>query len=152
MPDHLHLFCAPRDLNFTLDAWVTYWKSQFKKKLNGRVKLPLNPDLKKTSTSVLQSSFYSEADEEFQRQWVRNSQVIAMAKNGASEGSDSLPALIREPSDYRWQEGKPWDTRLRRWENYEQKWRYLRENPVREGLVKNPEDWSYQGMLHVLRW
>ena len=31
MPDHLHLFCAPRDLNFMLNAWVKYWKSQFTK-------------------------------------------------------------------------------------------------------------------------
>jgi len=31
MPDHLHLFCSPRDLNYTLDAWVKYWKSQFSK-------------------------------------------------------------------------------------------------------------------------
>lgn len=31
MPDHLHLFCAPRDLEISLDAWVKYWKSQFTK-------------------------------------------------------------------------------------------------------------------------
>lgn len=31
MPDHVHLFCAPRDLSITLDAWVKYWKSQFTK-------------------------------------------------------------------------------------------------------------------------
>jgi REP element-mobilizing transposase RayT len=126
MPDHLHLFCAPRDHNLTLDAWVMYWKSQFKKKLNariGRVRLPPNPDLKKTSTDVPQSRFYTEADEEFQRKWIRNSQMIGMANKGDSEGGASLPALIGKPADYRWQEGKPWDTRLRRWENYEQKWR-----------------------------
>lgn len=29
MPDHLHLFAAPRDLSFTLKRWLTYWKSQF---------------------------------------------------------------------------------------------------------------------------
>jgi putative transposase len=31
MPDHLHLFCSPRDLKFTLEAWVRYWKSQFRR-------------------------------------------------------------------------------------------------------------------------
>jgi len=132
-----------------------YWKSQFKKKLNariGRVRLPPNPDLKKTSTDVPQSRFYTEADEEFQRKWIRNSQMIGMANKGDSEGGASLPALIGKPADYRWQEGKPWDTRLRRWENYEQKWRYLQENPVREGLVGDPAEWPYQGMLHVLQW
>ena len=29
MPDHIHLFCSPRDLRFTVDRWVAYWKSQF---------------------------------------------------------------------------------------------------------------------------
>ncbi len=32
MPDHLHLFCAPRDLRFTIEKWMTFWKSQFSKK------------------------------------------------------------------------------------------------------------------------
>ena len=31
MPDHLHLFCAPRDLTISIEAWMTYWKSQFRK-------------------------------------------------------------------------------------------------------------------------
>jgi putative transposase len=29
MPDHLHLFCAPRDLSFTIEAWIAYWKREF---------------------------------------------------------------------------------------------------------------------------
>ena len=29
MPDHLHLFCSPVDLNITLDNWVRYWKTRF---------------------------------------------------------------------------------------------------------------------------
>ena len=31
MPDHLHLFAAPRDLHFTIERWITFWKSQFSK-------------------------------------------------------------------------------------------------------------------------
>jgi len=31
MPDHLHLFAAPRDLSFTVQRWISYWKSQFSK-------------------------------------------------------------------------------------------------------------------------
>jgi putative transposase len=31
MPDHLHLFCAPRDFNFTIEKWVAYWKSLFRR-------------------------------------------------------------------------------------------------------------------------
>jgi putative transposase len=29
MPDHLHLFCAPWDLHFDIDQWITFWKRQF---------------------------------------------------------------------------------------------------------------------------
>jgi putative transposase len=29
MPDHLHLFCAPHDLHFNIDQWITFWKSEF---------------------------------------------------------------------------------------------------------------------------
>jgi putative transposase len=34
-----------------------------------------------------------------------------------------------------------WDTQLRRGENYETKWRYVLQNPVRAGLVAALEDW-----------
>ncbi len=32
-------------------------------------------------------------------------------------------------------------------ESYSQKWDYVRENPVRAGLVKRAEDWPYAGAL-----
>jgi putative transposase len=32
MPDHLHCFCAPRDLNFTIEQWIKYWKGEFRRK------------------------------------------------------------------------------------------------------------------------
>lgn len=31
MPDHLHLLAAARDLSFSIEPWITYWKSQFSK-------------------------------------------------------------------------------------------------------------------------
>ena len=88
MPDHLHLFAAPRDLRFTVERWLTYWKSQFSK---------------------------------------------AQAR-----------------ADWRWQ-ALAFHRRLRRPESYAEKWNYVRENPVRAGLVTGPEAWPYQGMIHELR-
>jgi REP element-mobilizing transposase RayT len=41
--------------------------------------------------------------------------------------------------------------RLRDDESYAQKWEYVRANPVRAGLVEQPEDWPYQGVLNELR-
>lgn len=45
-----------------------------------------------------------------------------------------------------------WDTQLRRTESYEEKWDYVTENPVRAGLVRNSEEWPYQGEINVLNW
>ena len=45
-----------------------------------------------------------------------------------------------------------WDTRLRREENYDEKWDYVVRNPERAGLVPRAEDWPYQGELNEFRW
>lgn len=91
MPDHIHLFCAPRDLNCRLKAWITYWKN------------------------------------EVTRQWPRKNEK---------------PIWQREF----------WDTQLRREESYGNKWEYVRQNPVRAGLVESPDDWPFCGEINVLRW
>ncbi len=52
------------------------------------------------------------------------------------------------PSPY-WQKGF-FDHALRSEESYEQKWLYVRENPVRAGLVIKAQDWPYQGEIHPL--
>jgi putative transposase len=89
MPDHLHLFAAPGELELPLGSWVRYWKSEFSKRHG-------NPDLG----------------------W---------------------------QTDY-------WDTTLRAGETYLNKWEYVRNNPVRHGLVNKAEDWPFQGEIHVLPW
>ena len=40
---------------------------------------------------------------------------------------------------------------LRSSESYEQKWEYVRENPVRAGLVSVAGDWNFQGELSNIR-
>jgi putative transposase len=35
------------------------------------------------------------------------------------------------------------DHRLRQDESHDEKWKYIKLNPVRAGFVKNPEDWPY---------
>ncbi len=40
---------------------------------------------------------------------------------------------------------------LRSDESYSEKWNYVRENPVRAGLVPRPEDWKYHGSIHFIR-
>ena len=46
--------------------------------------------------------------------------------------------------DRLWQPGF-FDHLLRNDESYAEKWRYVRDNPVRQGLVEKWEDWPYRG-------
>jgi putative transposase len=48
-----------------------------------------------------------------------------------------------------WQEGF-FDHVLRNDESYAQKWKYVRQNPVRAGLVTSAEDWEYQGEIVII--
>ena len=48
-----------------------------------------------------------------------------------------------------WQPGF-FDHLLRHCESYAEKWDYVWRNPVRAGLVTKPEDWPYQGEIHVI--
>ena len=50
-----------------------------------------------------------------------------------------------------WQDGC-WDTQMRIGAQYEEKWQYIRNNPVRKGLVENADDWPYQGVMNELVW
>ena len=39
---------------------------------------------------------------------------------------------------------------LRSNESYSEKWKSVRENPVRAGLVKSVDDWPYQGQIVLI--
>jgi len=41
-----------------------------------------------------------------------------------------------------------WDRQM--WSDHtcDVKWLYVRNNPVRHGLVKHPDDWPFQGVMH----
>ncbi|HSP44953.1 MAG TPA: hypothetical protein VLO30_03075, partial [Chthoniobacterales bacterium] len=51
--------------------------------------------------------------------------------------------MLRQPV---WQR-RFFDHVLRSDESYTQKWNYVRENPVRAGLVMNATDWPYAGEI-----
>jgi len=63
----------------------------------------------------------------------------------------SLFTKRHEIDGHRWQ-SRQWDRRVRTRKSYEEKWEYIRHNPVRHGLVEKPEDWPYQGELFTLDW
>jgi REP element-mobilizing transposase RayT len=45
-----------------------------------------------------------------------------------------------------WQQGF-FDHLIRHSESYAEKWEYVRQNPVRAGLVAAPDEWSWQGEI-----
>jgi putative transposase len=45
-----------------------------------------------------------------------------------------------------WQRGF-FDHLIRHSESYAEKWEYVRQNPVRAGLVANPDEWKWQGEI-----
>ena len=58
--------------------------------------------------------------------------------------SAGLKRFVRSEThaDWRWQDGI-FDRLLRKDEFLESKWFYIRENPVRAGLVERWQDWPY---------
>jgi len=55
-------------------------------------------------------------------------------------------AFQQQVKRFRWQPGF-FDHLLRNDESYAQKWAYVRDNPVRAGLVAWTEQWPYQGEI-----
>jgi putative transposase len=45
-----------------------------------------------------------------------------------------------------------WDTQLRAGENYHEKWEYVRNNPVRKGLVASADEWPYCSVINEFVW
>jgi putative transposase len=44
------------------------------------------------------------------------------------------------------------DRFLRSSDNYSEKWNYVRENPVRKGLIASADAWPWQGVIHDLQY
>lgn len=70
----------------------------------------------------------------------------ARPPNGDAGGRASLRA-----APWRWQ-SDCWDTQMRSGDQYHEKGLYVRENPMRAGLVEDAEAWPFQGELNVLQW
>ena len=81
--------------------------------------------------------------------FVRGGEDFKLAQwvNGLKRSvSVALEATKKSPV---WQPGF-FDHLLRNDESYSQKWEYVRENPVRAGLVKLCDEWPYQGEFVVI--
>lgn len=66
---------------------------------------------------------------------------------------NSLSKALRamDVSSPHWQKGF-FDPVLRSSDSYSEKWEYVRDNPVRAGLVKSWEEWPFSGEVHRLEY
>ncbi len=79
---------------------------------------------------------------------------VTMRLAGIVDTSRSGAALVMGGSEavpWRWQ-ADFWDTQMRDGDQYHRKWLYVRENPVRAGLVADADAWPFQGEVHSLWW
>jgi len=67
-----------------------------------------------------------------------------------SVSSRRIAEALRIPPPI-WQ-ADTFDHILRNPGSYGEKWNYVRENPVRQGLVTRTEDWPWQGEINMLRF
>jgi putative transposase len=89
--------------------------------------------------------------------WMRGlKRVVAAAVVGGRSGKDSAAETAAattfspvEKSQPLWQRGF-FDHLIRSAKSYAQKWDYVRENPVRAGLVSAAEKWKYQGEIALI--
>ncbi len=63
--------------------------------------------------------------------------AVRLARQGA-------PGAVWQPEFF--------DHLLRHGESYQQKWEYVRDNPVRAGLVPRTDLWPYQGEIDEICW
>ena len=75
-----------------------------------------------------------------------SSGVGAAVPGGKAQPTQKTGATPPSAPPKLWQPGF-FDHLLRNSESYQQKWHYVRENPVRAGLVARAEDWPYQGEI-----
>jgi putative transposase len=72
--------------------------------------------------------------------------LIAPVEREAAAGNAAaaIKRFVRQRLEARWQwQPGSFDRLLRSDESAEQKWQYIRENPVRAGLVEKCQDWPY---------
>lgn len=122
MPDHVHLFCSPASIE---SINVKTWAAYWKSLMS---------------------------------RGLRGYGPLATV-----DGVEAVPPLLTQnvlkesmssPTNHKsaiWQRDV-WDTQVRSSDGYHEKWEYVRMNPVRKGLIKNPDEWPFQGELSNLSW
>ena len=166
MPDHIHFFCAPATYPPPdFHRWMKQWKAQVSRsfpiglragRAHGRVALVATEIPADTSHGrVALVATETPADTAHGRVALvatgSGADAALPSTDDAAATSAALPnvPLSRPPPLF---QRDCWDRQLRTGESYAQKWEYVRNNPVRKGLVAHADEWPYQGQVNVLEW
>jgi putative transposase len=121
MPDHVHFFCRAELRAKALPLFMQRWKEWTSKRI------------------VREATVAGIGDPDAKRNQCRSRRLRLQ---GIGD-----PRL--KSSGNLWQE-EFFDHVLRSSESYSQKWDYVKENPVRAGLVKSSDEWPWQGEIESL--
>jgi REP element-mobilizing transposase RayT len=78
------------------------------------------------------------------------SELMAFWKSYTSRKINALERPRSSPAATTLWQREFFDHVLRSNESYAEKWNYVRENPVRAGLVQSADDWPYAGEIETL--
>lgn len=78
------------------------------------------------------------------------SEFVGFWKSYTSRRINALGSPRSTPADTTLWQREFFDHILRSDESYSQKWNYVRDNPVRAGLVRSADAWKYAGEIQTL--
>ena len=125
MPDHVHFFCRAELCAKALATFMQRWKEWTSKRI---VREPVVAGIGGPGPRPVVAGIGDPGPRP----------VVA----GIGDPGPTLSGRV-------WQE-EFFDHVLRSSESYGQKWDYVKENPVRAGLVKNSGEWPWQGEIESL--
>ena len=171
MPDHIHFFCAPATYPPPdFHRWMKQWKAQVSRsfpiglragRAHGRVALVATgngADAAHGRVALVATGIPADTAHGRVALVATENGADAAATSAALPPTDDAAAtsaalpnvpLSRPPPLF---QRDCWDRQLRTGESYAQKWEYVRNNPVRKGLVAHADEWPYQGQVNVLEW
>ena len=171
MPDHIHFFCAPATYPPPdFHRWMKQWKAQVSRsfpiglragRAHGRVALVATETPADTShgrVALVATGIPADTAHGRVALVATGNGADAAATSAALPPTDDAAATSAALPNVPLSRPLPlfqrdcWDRQLRTGESYAQKWEYVRNNPVRKGLVAHADEWPYQGQVNVLEW
>jgi REP element-mobilizing transposase RayT len=78
------------------------------------------------------------------------SEFVGNWKSWTSRAIKTLGVSRSAPAATKLWQREFFDRVLRSSESYSEKWNYVRDNPVRAGLVSTADEWKYAGEIEIL--